>query len=93
MEWTTVYTVSYTHLIDSLDFKEGTRSINYDIIEGLTGILSYCSLFHDQEVANAVLVKGLQKLVTLTNNKMCIRDRDKRRRETGENYKYKPLYI
>lgn len=25
-------------------------------------------IIHDQEVANAVLVKGLQKLVTLTNN-------------------------
>lgn len=63
------YTIKWCNeFIDSLDFKEGTRSINYDIIEGLTGILSYCSLFHDQEVANAVLVKGLQKLVTLTNN-------------------------
>ncbi len=63
------YTINWCNeFIDSIDFKEGTRSINYDTIEGLTGILSYCSLFHNQDVFKEVLLKGLQKLVGLTND-------------------------
>lgn len=56
----------FDEFIDSIDLKKGTRSICYDVIEGLSGILSYCSIYYEQESFSPILLKGLKKLVELT---------------------------
>lgn len=60
---------NYDIFLDSIVFNErGTSSLCYDVIEGLSGILSYCSIYSEQKIFRGLLVKGMKKLVELTND-------------------------
>lgn len=45
---------------------QGTHSLRYDVIEGISGVLSYLSLFLQENRCYAAQKKGLRKLVELT---------------------------
>ena len=46
----------------------GINSGYYDVIDGLSGVLSYCSIYCNQEEFRKILIKGLEKLVELTKD-------------------------
>lgn len=48
--------------------RKGTHSTYYDVIEGLTGVLSYCSLYREYDKFYRIMCNGLKKLVELTKN-------------------------
>lgn len=47
---------------------QGTHSLLYDVIEGVSGVLSYLSLFLQEDRCYAALKSGLQTLVRLTGD-------------------------
>lgn len=57
----------YDTFLDSIELgKSGTRSVSYDIIEGLSGVMSYLSIYGEKY--RSLLDKGLEKLITLTDD-------------------------
>lgn len=65
------YILSYYSSIYNINTnKIGVSSVYYDVIEGLTGVLSYCSIFYNHEKFRRVLLDGLSKLVSLTDDIM-----------------------
>lgn len=59
----------YDMFLNSIVFdSKGTSSSCYDVIEGLSGILSYCSIYSNDERFHSALIKGLVRLGELTKN-------------------------
>lgn len=62
---------NYEDYLFEMRFNEGTYSISYDVIEGLSGIMSYLSIFKGEKQVQEMLRQGVEKLIELTND-ICI---------------------
>lgn len=63
------YILTYFNSVYCLNPDEvGVYSGYYDVIEGLTGVLSYCSIFYQNEKFRKILMDGLSKLVSMTRD-------------------------
>ncbi len=49
-----------------INFQKGTHSIVYDVIAGMTGIISYLSLFQKDIVCEKGIASGLDMLIAMT---------------------------
>lgn len=55
---------SYSNIVK----EEGTHSLYYDVIEGLSGVLSYLGIYRNQRKYYNVITRGLEILVNLTKD-------------------------
>lgn len=55
-------------VVKTVNFKNGTHSMVYDVIAGMTGVLSYLSLFQNDAVCREGLENGLDMLIGMTKD-------------------------
>jgi len=56
----------FEEYLKTLDYSQGTHSFTFDVIEGLSGIMSYLMIYIKQKSMHKYILQGLKKLIELT---------------------------
>ena len=59
---------TFNEMLSQVVNNHGTHSLYYDVIEGISGIINYLSIFKNEEKYCKTIKNGLNKLVELTND-------------------------